>query len=57
MEVKKECKDSDLIGLNIGGIIYKTTRGTLIGKSEEPNYFSTLLSNNFTPVLDSNGDI
>jgi hypothetical protein len=44
---------SGIVKLNIGGVKYETTVGTLTSKGD--NFFTTLFSNKFRPLIDDQG--
>ena len=48
----------DIVSLNVGGIIYTTTRSTLLSAdSNQDNYFTSLLSERFPVLKDNQGNI
>ena len=48
----------DIVSLNVGGIIYTTTRSTLLSAdSNQDNYFTSLLSKRFPVLKDNQGNI
>ena len=49
----------DIVSLNVGGIIYTTTRSTLLSadSNQDNNYFTSLLSERFPVLKDDQGNI
>jgi hypothetical protein len=46
-----------IIGLNVGGIVYTTTKSTLLSNENECFFFRNLLSPKFQTLKDSSGNI
>jgi hypothetical protein len=45
---------NSIVNLNVGGVLYTTTRDTLL---KHESFFSGLLSNNFSSMIDNNNNI
>lgn len=53
-----EKKKNEIVGLNIGGHIFQTTRSTLtLGEPHSPNYFTKILSGVYSADYDNQGNI
>ncbi len=46
---------ASIVRLNVGGVHYSTTRGTLLGSITTGSYFTGLFSGAFQPLLDADG--
>lgn len=55
MEDFSNSGSKEIVGLNIGGIKYLTTKTTLLSTSE-PNFFTSLLSGSFLQDFDTKGN-